>query len=96
MHEKTHIRADASALNFLDKLGINDQLARDGLTEVMINRPHEMFVEGSFGIERIENPELSLDKLMKLANVLCNYNDKHISAASPIHSVTLPASAATS
>ena len=90
MHERTHIRADASALNFLDKLGINDQLARDGLTEVMINRPYEMFVEGSFGIERIENPELSLDKLMKLANVLCNYNDKHISAASPIHSVTLP------
>jgi len=91
MHERTQIPAGASALNFLDKLGINDQLARDGLTEVMINRPYEMFVEGSFGIERIENPELSLDKLMKLANVLCNYNDKHISAASPIHSVTLPA-----
>lgn len=84
------IKADASALNFLDNLGISEQLVRKGLTEVMINRPYEMFVEGSFGVERLDAPELSLDKLNKLANVLCNLNGKHISAANPIHSVTLP------
>jgi len=84
------IRADASALNFLDNLGIRAQLNREGLTELMINRPYEMFAEGSFGVERLEMPELTLDKLHKLANVLCNFNSKHISAANPIHSVTLP------
>ena len=84
------IRADASALNFLDNLGIHAQLNREGLTELMINRPYEMFAEGSFGVERLEMPELTLDKLHKLANVLCNFNSKHISAANPIHSVTLP------
>ena len=56
----------------------------------MINRPHELFIEGSFGVERIENPNLSLDQLHQLANALANFNSKHINAANPIHSVTLP------
>lgn len=85
-----NIQADASARNFLDNLGISKLLAKDGLTEIMINRPHELFIEGGFGVERLEMPELTLDKLNKLANVLCNLNGKHISTANPIHSVTLP------
>ena len=53
---KPLIQSDAAARNFLDNLGISELLARDGLTEIMINRPHELFIEGSFGVERIENP----------------------------------------
>ena len=87
---KPTIQSDAAARNFLDNLGISELLARDGLTEIMINRPHELFIEGSFGVERIENLNLSLDQLHKLASALANFNSKHINAANPIHSVTLP------
>lgn len=87
---KPLIQSDAAARNFLDNLGISELLARDGLTEIMINRPHELFIEGSFGVERIENPNLSLDQLHQLAKALANFNSKHINAANPIHSVTLP------
>lgn len=84
------IYADASARNILNNLGISELLARDGLTEVMINRPYELFIEGSFGVERIENRNLSLDQLTKLANTLCIFNSKKITPQDPIHSVTLP------
>lgn len=87
---ENQIYADASTRNILDNLGISKLLAREGLTEIMINRPFELFIEGSFGVERIEIPKLTLDNLTKLANTLCIFNNKKITAQNPIHSVTLP------
>lgn len=87
---ENQIYADATTRNILNNLGISELLARDGLTEIMINRPYELFIEGSFGVERIENPNLTLDSLIKLANNLCIFNNKHITPQNPIHSVTLP------
>lgn len=84
------IRADASARNLLDNLGITELLNQDGVTEVMINRPYELFVESPAGTERLEKSDLSLEKLKHLANILTTYNQKHISEKDPIHSVTLP------
>ena len=81
---------DASARNQLDKLGISDRLSQDGITEVMINRAGEVFVEGADGVMRHEDPRLTLDALRQLANTLCVFNDKHINEQNPIHSVTLP------
>ena len=60
------IRADASARNLLDNLGITELLNQSGVTEVMINRPQELFVERSNGTEWLEMPELTLDKLRHL------------------------------
>ena len=87
---ENQIYADATTRNILNNLGISELLARDGLTEIMINRPYELFIEGSFGVERIKNPNLTLDSLIKLANNLCIFNNKHITPQNPIHSVTLP------
>ena len=84
------IRADASARNLLDNLGITELLNQSGVTEVMINRPQELFVERPNGTEWLEMPELTLDKLRHLANILTTFNQKHISEKDPIHSVTLP------
>lgn len=84
------IRADASARNLLDNLGITELLNQNGVTEVMINRPQELFIERATGTERLEMPDLSLDKLRHLANILATFNQKHISEKDPIHSVTLP------
>ena len=53
------IRADASARNLLDNLGITQLLNQNGVTEVMINRPHELFIERATGTEWLEMPELT-------------------------------------
>lgn len=74
----------------LEKLGITEFLNRPGVTEVLVNRPYEMFLEDAAGFTRIECPGLDLGILEKLANTLCTYNQKHINYENPIHSVTLP------
>lgn len=81
---------DISARNILDRLGISEYLNRPGVTDVMINRPGEVFIDKPGGVIREENPLLDFKSLMELANVLAIYNQKHISLAQPIHSVTLP------
>ena len=84
------LRKDISVRNILNTLGISDLLNTKGVTEVMINRPFEIFVEGTDGVIRHEMPQLTLSRLMELANVLCIFNEKHISPKNPMHSVTLP------
>ena len=86
----SEFKKDVSVRNILDKLGITQLLNTKGVTEVMINRPYEIFVEGANGKERIEKEDLTLNRCMELANVLCIYNEKHISPKNPMHSVTLP------
>lgn len=81
---------DISARNILDRLGISEYLNRPGVTDVMINRPGEVFIDKPGGGIREENPLLDFKSLMELANVLAIYNKKHISLAQPMHSVTLP------
>lgn len=81
---------DVSARNLLNKLHITDYLNRPGVTEVMINRPGEVFIESGQGVERIENDLLTYDSLFELANVLTIFNSKHITIKNPMHSVTLP------
>ena len=60
------IRPDASARNMLDQLGISDYLNRDGVTEVLINRPGEVFLETAKGFERFEDARLHLRALRRL------------------------------
>lgn len=84
------IQSDASARNMLDKLGISEYLNTPGVTEVMINRPYEVFTDGANSITRYENDRLNLSSLHQLANTLAILNQKHISFEEPIHSVTLP------
>lgn len=84
------IAKDITVRQVLTRLGILEHLNAEGVTEVMINRPHEVFIEGNHGIDRIEDSRLTLSSLMELANTLAIYNDKHISPNNPMHSVTLP------
>lgn len=86
----TDYARDVSARNVLQRLGITEYLNRTGVTEVMINRPKEVFLEGSFGVERIEDERLTLSHLSQLANVLSIFNSKHLTIKEPMHSVTLP------
>ncbi|WP_300646919.1 P-type DNA transfer ATPase VirB11, partial [Paenalcaligenes sp.] len=86
----TDFARDTSARNVLQRLGITDYLNRSGVTEVMINRPKEVFLEGDFGVQRIEDERLTLSHLSQLANVLSILNNKHLTIKEPMHSVTLP------
>lgn len=87
---KNDFARDITSRNLLKRLGITERLNQPGVTELMINRPYECFIEGSNGIERIEDERLNLNELINLANVLTIYNNKHITAKEPMHSVTLP------
>lgn len=84
------IRADTTARNQLDKLGITEHLNTEGVTEVLINRPYEIFTESHRGFERFENDRLDLKSLEQLAVSLATLNSKTINFESPIHSVALP------
>lgn len=84
------IHSDAVVRNLMAKTGLDDYLNREGVTEVLINREREVFLETSAGFDRIEDDRLTLPILTQLATALCTYNSKHISMEQPIHSVTLP------
>ena len=84
------IHDDIVVRNLLKQLSIDDYLNRTGITEVMINRPNEVFLEGSDGVVRLENQALSYTKLEALANALAIYNTKSINHLNPMQSVTLP------
>lgn len=84
------VSRDTTARNVLKRLGIEAWLNTDGVTEVMINRPGEVFIEGPNGVERHEDERLSFNSLLELANTLAIFNNKHITAKDPMQSVTLP------
>ncbi len=86
----TDYKPDATVRNMMANLGLDDYLNRPGVTEVMINRPGELFIEGSDGIVRFEDSRLTLNSLTNFANALTIFNGKHITIKSPMHSVTLP------
>lgn len=86
----TEYKPDATVRNMMANLGLDDYLNRPGVTEVMINRPGEVFIEGSDGIVRLEDSRLTLSSLTNFANALTIFNGKHITIKSPMHSVTLP------
>lgn len=81
---------DITAKNLLSRLGITASLNQSGVTELMINRPGEYFIETPTGVQRIEDERLTLTVLKDLANVLTILNNKHITPKEPMHSVTLP------
>lgn len=89
-NQNHHIQADASSRNMLDRLGISEYLNRPGITEVMINRPYEVFTDGAEGIQRYEDTRLDLRSLNQLANNLSILNQKCLNYDQPIQSVTLP------
>ena len=85
----THYDNSTSARSLLDSMGISEYLQNPTLTEIMINRPQEVFLEDADGRHHIERPDWTLAKLQQLANTLCIYNREDL-AKHPIHSVTLP------
>jgi len=60
------------------------------LTEICVNRPREVWTEGSSGWQRHEMPELSFAHCRQLATLIASYNGKSISVDKPVLSSALP------
>jgi type IV secretion system protein VirB11 len=76
--------------SLMNATGLSAFMALDGVTEVTVNRPGEVWTESREGWIRYAAPGCTLDLLMKLANALVILNGGHLSAADPIHPVRLP------
>ncbi len=70
---------------------IREILEREGVNEISINRPHEVWLEskGEFITEHI--PDLTLDHLKSLARLIAQSTNQVISEEKPLLSATLPA-----
>jgi type IV secretion system protein VirB11 len=60
------------------------------LYEVIINRPGQVLTEGTGGWRTHDLPELSFEKLMRLARAVASFSHQTIDEARPILSATLP------
>ena len=69
---------------------IADLLADPELTEVVVNRPGEVFTEGPQGWTRHERRALSFSHLMNLATAAAAFTRQDIAADHPIVSTVLP------
>jgi type IV secretion system protein VirB11 len=66
-------------------------LSKEGATEVVINRPGEVFIEVGPEWRRFDAPDLTLDRLLALANAIATFTDQEIGPQKPILSAMLPA-----
>ena len=67
-----------------------DLLERDGVSELSVNRPGEVWLEVGDAMERHEVPRLTLDHLKQLARLAAQYTEQLISEEHPLLSGTLP------
>ncbi len=69
---------------------LKELFAREGVSEISINRPQEAWVEIGGDMERYELPELTLDHLKALAQLIAQSTEQKISEERPLLSGTLP------
>lgn len=82
------IKADGALVQWL--LPFGDWLARPNVTELCINRPHEVFVEDGDGWTRHESAELTYDYCQKLARLIATYSNQKVDVTTPLLSSSLP------
>jgi type IV secretion system protein VirB11 len=75
--------------SLLEQAGITKLLAGD-VTEIAINRPHEILTEAAHGWESHRSDIMSYDFLSKLVNAIAVFNGQKINHQTPILSMVLP------
>jgi type IV secretion system protein VirB11 len=70
---------------------IREVLSRDGVNEVSINRPCEVWVEVKGSKTKENIPELTLEHLMSIGRLVAQSTSQNISEEYPLLSATLPA-----
>lgn len=69
---------------------LQDYLAHEDVTEVLMNRPGEVWTESRSGWQRHEVPVLDLPHLMHMAEAIAAYRGATLDAEHPLLSVGLP------
>jgi type IV secretion system protein VirB11 len=69
---------------------LQKHLDDDGLTEICVNRPKEIWIEGREGWKRLDCPVLNFNHCRQLATLIASYNGKAISSDKPVLSAALP------
>ncbi len=90
MHYETvdHLDRDTSVRELLKPL--DRFLSMENASEVVVNRPQEVFVEVGAEWHRFDVPELTMDTLLFLANAVASNTEQTIGPMNPILSAKLP------
>ena len=65
-------------------------LSQPGATEIVINRPGEVYVEVGAAWTGCDAPDLTFDRLMALATAIATYTEQEIGPQKPMLSTMLP------
>src|SRR5262245_20913685 len=65
-------------------------LNQDGVTEISLNQPQEVWIEKKGEMERHLVPELDFAHLRTLANLVAKFSEQEVSEETPLLSATLP------
>ncbi|MFH1553465.1 MAG: ATPase, T2SS/T4P/T4SS family, partial [Pseudomonadota bacterium] len=65
-------------------------LKDETLYEIVINKPGTVLTEGTAGWETHDVPDLTFDKLMRLARAVASFSHQGIDESRPVLSATLP------
>jgi len=73
----------------------SDWLACDDVTEILVNRPHEVWIErlGLAQMERHDAPQIDSQLLERLAHQIARINHQGVSRESPLLAAILPGGA---
>lgn len=82
-----HIGEGAALREYLEVL---KPFLEADVTEICINRPGEVWTEGSQGWQKHDVPKADMHYCMQVAKLVANYNQQAISSASPMLSAILP------
>jgi type IV secretion system protein VirB11 len=69
---------------------LQDFLGEEGVTEVVINRPGEVFLENGPEWRCVPAPHLTLTRCLSLAHAIATYTEQEIGPQTPILSAMLP------
>ncbi|AXH60557.1 P-type DNA transfer ATPase VirB11 [Providencia huaxiensis] len=83
--------SDKTVRHYLDITGLGEFLAQDGISEVIINKPCEIVIEGDNGWTFHKAPNATFENLQHLGTALTTYNNAgSLDAKNPIKSLVLP------
>lgn len=88
MSNYIHVEKDAS-VKYLFK-PISQWLDDKDITEIAINRPHEIWIEKDNHWQSFDVPELTYERLMSMATSVAAFTNNNISVTTPVLSAVLP------
>jgi len=65
-------------------------LEKQDITDILVNRPGEVWIDGASGLQRIDAPEIRAETLLRLAQQIAAYASQGMNREHPLLAATLP------